>query len=220
MTAWDIAKKSGSKRIVQILELQQSLRPDAAAYYVNRDAHISIVDGQNQAGVYNSALNRPLTVRVTDADGKPMANAPVKFEVEGGFGELLVSPLNPESGSLVLRSNLEGVCAVYFDPPDRAGSESLIKATVGQPGAGRDVVFNELIVEDNGQRIDNPFQVRNCVGSPEGNDYDTLTWQNQSLDATFIGVLKQNPDKSWRILYTLPPDATTTRMSMQREFGD
>ncbi len=214
-TAFDMAKRLGSRRIEDILELYLSLHPAAVEYYAARKPRISIIGGQGQTGTPGSTLTRPFTVQITDDGGKPMANAPVKFMVTGDGGGLATSATSPQSDSLTLRTNQNGISSAYFVPPEIAGAQCSVKAMVGPPGDIRQVVFMASVVEDTGQRFRNPFMESNCIGSVDSNGNESISWQNNSDEAAYIEILMHHQDNSWEVLFTLPPNATSAFVSAQ-----
>src|SRR5207248_998848 len=50
------------------------------------ERHIRLVSGNNQSGAIGATLPQPLTVRLSDAGGAPVANTPVIFKVTQNDG--------------------------------------------------------------------------------------------------------------------------------------
>ena len=136
-----------------------------------------------------------------------MQNAPVNFEVINGDGALFISPRGLESNSLLLRTDQNGICSVYFDSPDVRDFQSAIKAMVGREKG--QAIFLVHTTADTNATYNGPFQLSNCMGSVASNGDEPLTWQNNTQEAAYIEIYMRYPDGSSEILFTLPPDATS-----------
>ncbi len=80
---------------------------------------IEILLGQGQRATAESTLADPLTVRLVDVSGSPLAGRRVSFEVRQGSGRLSAGA--DDGRRLTVTSNEHGVAAVHFTLGARAG---------------------------------------------------------------------------------------------------
>jgi len=172
-TALDIAHHLKAQRIEQLLRQHLALHPPASEYYANKHPQITVIGGQNQVGAPGVLLFHPLSVCVTDS-GKPLANAPVRFSVSPGEGKFYTSYNSPGSDWLVLRTDPEGICRVYFGLPKNGSAQRLMNAQAG----GKPVQF--LATSDPTRRGNSPFDASNVQAQMNsGGDMD-VTWENHN----------------------------------------
>ena len=188
--------------------MQLSLHPEAADFYAGRNPVITIKAGQYQSAYPGDCLQHAFTVSVTE-NRKPLANAPVRFTVGGDGGQLITSPVSPQSDELTLRTDPRGLCRVYFIIPNLAQARSLVRAQVGVPGSTRQVVLVATADNDESHRRPYAFDVWYCVGNVNQDGSDTLSWRNRYTQASAIKIQLRKHDGTWEILAVLPPDATT-----------
>lgn len=81
---------------------------------------VEIIGGQNQTGAIATTLANPLSVKVLNAQGQPVANKPVVFRVIQGDGKVEANSDNPASGAIV-RTNVEGVASTVLQLGQRSG---------------------------------------------------------------------------------------------------
>lgn len=89
------------------------------------------VSGDNQNGAPGLFLPQGLTVKVSDANGNPLPNAPVTFSVQAGGGVIALSSTAATSGSLALRTGADGTATVYYKSGPAADVQSQIQVTAG-----------------------------------------------------------------------------------------
>jgi hypothetical protein len=87
------------------------LGTDPTDYYNGTLPNLEIVEGDNQAGTPDSFLPLPITVRVTDANGALLTNAPLAFIVSQGGALLAVSTNDYPAVSLSLRTGSDGLAS-------------------------------------------------------------------------------------------------------------
>jgi hypothetical protein len=95
---------------------------------------VEIVSGNGQQGVIRSQLPQPLVVVVRDANGAPLPDRPVVFEVKGGNGTL-----DGGERELLVRTDVTGRASARFTLGSRAGvGNQLVEASsagFGEPAA-------------------------------------------------------------------------------------
>lgn len=99
---------------------------------VNTTPSISLVSGNSQSGLVNTALPAPLQVLVKDAGGKPLANQTVTFAVTAGGGTL--SAGQATTGAV-------GTAAVTLTLGKTAGTNTVTATLTGATGSP--VTFSE-----------------------------------------------------------------------------
>jgi hypothetical protein len=207
-SALDIARRLHEDRIQQILASQLSLHPEAADFYAGKNPIITIKAGQYQSAYPGDCLEYAFTVSVTEAR-RPLANAPVRFTVGGDGGQLITSPVSPESDELTLRTDPRGLCRVYFVTPHLGQFRSLVRAQVGVPGSTRQVVFVASGDNDEKHRRLSPFDVSNSTANADNDGTGTFSWRNRFTEASAIKIQLRKRDGTWEALAILPPGTTT-----------
>ena len=133
----------------------------------------------------------------------------MRFTVGGDGGQLITSPVSPESDELTLRTDLRGQCRVYFIIPNLAQARSLVRAQVGVPGSTHQVVFVATADNDEKHRRPYAFDVWDCLGNLNADGSDTLSWRNRYNQASAIKIQMRKRDGTWEILSLLHPGTTT-----------
>lgn len=100
---------------------------DPADYFNGTLPIIVVLSGDNQRGPAGEALPVPLTVRVTNQQGAPLANAPVYFQVAAGNGEIVLVAGGTGPSSQV-QTNAAGEASVFCHAPLTRGSRSTVAA--------------------------------------------------------------------------------------------
>jgi hypothetical protein len=77
------------------------------------------VSGMGQSAALGERLAEPLSVRLVDGQGDPVANRPVDFVVTRGDGEVVDDPRRGRT--LVVLTNDHGFAQLYFEPGPRTG---------------------------------------------------------------------------------------------------
>ena len=94
---------------------------------------ITKISGDNQNGVPNSLLARPMVVLVSDTNGNPLVNAPVIFSVEQGGGQLTSGTFSPlHADRIPLLTDTTGRVAICYREGTVFGTNSTVNATVAQ----------------------------------------------------------------------------------------
>lgn len=113
-------------------------RTDPTDYFNGRIPSVMLVSGTYQEGSAESVLSDFLALRVTDALGVPLVNAPVLFELIKGQSGELSDPTSSWTGGgrlVVTFTNSEGLAQVRFQLPSEDDFWCLVKATAGGAGA-------------------------------------------------------------------------------------
>ena len=88
---------------------------DPNDFFNGQSAVLTLVSGDAQSGTPGAFLPAPVVVRVTKADGTPIANAPVTFDVVGGTGGMAAAPDGTgNASSIFLRTDSQGKAQVYW----------------------------------------------------------------------------------------------------------
>lgn len=105
---------------------------DPQDYYQGAAPQLTLVSGDAQnapTGQFNAA---PFVVRIRNAAGAPLANAPVSFTVTTGGGQLAASPTHPTLAStLTLRTDAAGEVQAAYQQPATPGTVSTITVRAG-----------------------------------------------------------------------------------------
>jgi alpha-tubulin suppressor-like RCC1 family protein len=166
---------------------------------------IQIVGGDNQQSDPETFAPEPLSIRVFNANGQPLTNAPVTFSVRRSWGELARANGGALQGyNLTLRTDANGSASVYYMFPPVAEDTSVVTATTGVSSNSVTVSFTETTTNP---PPPNPptdvIAIRNDSGST------TITWQDNSDNEQNFVVERQNPDGSWSVIARLNPNATS-----------
>ena len=115
-------------------------------------AALTSLSGSNQRATAGDPLGEPLSVRVTDATGKGIADVTVAFEITHGLGAIGGKTPGPPGAPMLAHSstNAQGVAEmtlVPYEPGDITVTASIANAAVAPVTftAGVDVVAIELV---------------------------------------------------------------------------
>lgn len=165
---------------------------------------IQMTGGNNQQSDPETFAPDPLSVRVMNANGQPLSNAPVTFSVDQSWGQLAFANGGELQGwSVTVRTDANGNASIYYAFPPVAEDVSVITATTGGWSNRVTVSFTETTT--NPPPPNPPSEVtaiRNVNGTT------TITWQDNSDNEQEFVVERQNPDGSWSVIAWL--DANTT----------
>jgi hypothetical protein len=174
---------------------------------------ISIISGNSQSGTPGAFLSSPLVVKVTNASGTPLTNAPVAFSVSPGNGGLAASSTSTQptsSFSAVTDSN--GMAQVYFQQPLAANFTSTITAAAGVS----QVNFSESTPVDNNA----PASPANTLaGSGSYTGEILLTWINKADNATYLTIQQSTDQTNWTTIATLTDPTATSYEAMGLTVG-
>lgn len=93
--------------------------------------NFDIASGDSQFGPPSTFLSQPLVVRVTNAAGVPMVNAPVKFSLGQSEGGLSDTNGGSVTAFLTIRTNSSGTAAAYYQQPAATDASSRVNAETG-----------------------------------------------------------------------------------------
>jgi len=97
---------------------------------------MSIVSGNDQAGLPGQYLQDPFVVRLLDGNGQPIVGATIVFSVSSGGGKLAVDRFtSPPSDSITLISNNEGLAWAYYLQGANPGTVSQVSVASNAPVA-------------------------------------------------------------------------------------
>jgi Regulator of chromosome condensation (RCC1) repeat len=119
---------------------QEYLRgSDPTDYYNGITPIIEIAGGNNQIGDPGTFLNKPFKVRVRNAAGQILVNAPVRFTALAGS---LATTLNgPQENSVLARTDGNGEAITYHVLPNLPGSSSRTLAAADSHGVSASANF-------------------------------------------------------------------------------
>jgi hypothetical protein len=136
-------------------------------------SNLASVSGNNQSGTVGTPLSNPLTVKVTDANGKPVSGVAVTFAVQSGGGSLSATKATSDASGLASTTLTLGTTVglnvvtassgtlagspVTFNLSGLAGPASALFAVSGSPQNG-----------SAGQPLASPFTVKasDAYGNP------------------------------------------------------
>jgi len=148
------------------------------------------------------------------ASGQPLANAPVRFAVEGGGANLVTQASSPDSPTLLLRTDENGICKANLHLPKTPNTPIRIDVTAGAGPAASRVVFTARTNDGaSGGSVScfNPTDQK-AVVNPDNTV--TVTWKNNTDDEAFIRIWVDTPN-GMRAVLTVPPHSTTARLPLQ-----
>jgi alpha-tubulin suppressor-like RCC1 family protein len=165
---------------------------------------ITVVSGNTQSGTPGAFLSNPLVVKVTNASGTPLANAPVTFTVSGGNGALAATSTSTQpTATYVATTNSSGLAQAYFQPPLIANFTSTITATA----AASQATFSESTPVDNNA----PAAPANCAaGCGCYTGEILLTWVNKADNATYLTIQQSTDQTNWTTIATLSDPTMTS----------
>ena len=146
---------------------------------------ITIVDGNNQNGLPNETLPKPLTVEIKDAESNIIANIGVKYEIIQGSGASLAETgtvvtdaQGRTSNTLTLGSNY-GTYKVQVSCPGYSVSPAIFDATVSNAIlaiSGNCTYYNNSVAINDVTLTTSGSSVKSATSGTDG------TYQIQSLD--------------------------------------
>jgi hypothetical protein len=207
-TVLDLARAGGKPEIYKLLNAYVTEHPGRAAYYAGKKPALKIISGQNQSGSPGWCVPHSLVVSVTDENGNPLADAPVKFTADHG-GLLLTSATSPLSADLILRSGYDGQCAVCYQLPNEPGVASSIVATAGLADQTAQVTFHTLTNDGTNGGSATPFDasIIEASGNSDGTTY--ISWTNHTEDESYNEISFRQRDGSWAVAMDVPPHTTS-----------
>lgn len=137
-------------------------------------AAIALVSGENQDGRVGEQLGEPFVVRVTDAQGDPLGNVFVSWEVTEGAGDLSTDVSVTLSDQAITVTDNDGLARVFFTPTALGTSTvaARVSSAGGLPGSPLSFTIHapgpatiaRVSGEDQegrvGERLAEPFMVR------------------------------------------------------------
>jgi uncharacterized protein (TIGR03437 family) len=113
---------------------------------------IKIIGGQGQILTENTqtGFNSPLSVKLTDASGQPLVNAPVTFALASGFGSLVDAADPSAPNTVTVNTDANGVASTAFATNVVPFTLSFIQSTItaGSPGLNTVTFFVTTVPSD------------------------------------------------------------------------
>jgi alpha-tubulin suppressor-like RCC1 family protein len=129
-----------------ISNLQELMRgTDPRDYFNGVPPIVEIAGGNNQIGGPGAFLNKPFRVRLRNAAGQLLVNAPVRFTISGGAGSLSTTFNGPQVQSLLLRTDTNGEAAAYHALPNAPGSSTRTIVSADGSAASASVTFRGIV---------------------------------------------------------------------------
>jgi hypothetical protein len=118
---------------------------DPTDYFNGVAPVIEIASGNNQVGDPGAFLSRPFTVRVRNASGQLLINAPVNFAISAGGGGLSTAAGGSQVQDLLARTGSDGQVSVYHVLPQAAGTSTRTAVMAGPMGAAAVATFRGVV---------------------------------------------------------------------------
>jgi len=118
---------------------------DPADYFNGVTPVLEVVSGNNQIGDPGTFLNKPFKVRVKNAAGQILINAPVHFSISGGLGAIAAALNGVQAQSLDSRTDTNGEAFVYHSLPGTAGVSTRTTASAGSSAAAATATFRGIV---------------------------------------------------------------------------
>jgi hypothetical protein len=166
---------------------------------------LSVYSGDNQSASRSKFLFYPVVVQLTDANGAPVANAVVAFEVAPGGGSVVINRADTPVSTLNVPTDENGLAAVSFFTPDMVGPAS-VSAAVGTGSVATTVVFHAN-VRDN--PTSPPAAPTGLVATKNSDGSTELSWADNSDNEDEFVIEHQKADGSWEQIGIVGPDQTT-----------
>jgi hypothetical protein len=180
---------------------QQGLNPND--FFNGQPPVLSITGGNNQTGPPATFLDQPLIVKVTNAAGTPLVNAPVTFTINDSSGGLAVATGGSVTTSLFVRTDAAGTAQVCYAGLLAGGAAGSIHVTAGASST----TFNES-TSPYDSTVASPTEVTATPGT--GNGETNVTWVNNASNATFFLILRSIDSVYWTKIATINDPAATS----------
>jgi alpha-tubulin suppressor-like RCC1 family protein len=132
--------------LANLQEYQQG--SDPTDYYNGQLPSITILSGNNQQAASGALVADPVIVKVTDASGEILANAPVQFNANTSGAGLSAAVAGSLLPNLSLRSGADGTVAVYPAPAGEKGSPSAFQAAAFSGNQMQTIAFTAVVHAD------------------------------------------------------------------------
>lgn len=184
---------------------------------------VTMISGNDQAGIIGSTLPLPLVVRLSDLSGNPIANRPVTFAVSRGDGTVAAGAAQDRTVTVFSGSN--GLASVLFTLGTRtgAGNQRVTARSVGfvgeavfcasavnSPPAGVKTLMSDPLTGAVGTALPMPFVavVHDAGGNPvQGVPviFEVVSGGG-SLGGASSATILSNDDGRASVVLTLGPD--------------
>lgn len=140
---------------------------DPNDYFNGQSSNLVVISGDNQHSQPGAFLASPFVVKVTNASGAALANAPVTFSVIEGGGLIASIANGSTSATLQTRTGADGAAIAFYLQPSTPQIVSHITASAGAPNAQNLAAFAATTDEpQSGQGITvTPDQIDALVGA-------------------------------------------------------
>jgi hypothetical protein len=188
-------------------EFQQNTDPGSYASRVL--PLIALYEGDGQISSPSVRLPAPLLIRITSAEGIPLSNVPLAFQVTTGGGLLARSPSDSSPASTVnLFTDKNGMCGVLYVQPNTLNTSSTITATVTSGPDHGVVTFSAqtvttLLSNDNFSNaqslsgIEGSVSSKNVGATKEANEPTFLTLDFGALSLQGGSLARQSGSTVW-----------------------
>ncbi len=149
-------------------------------YYNGKAPEVTVVSGNNQAGMPGGFVSTPLVVKVTNNTTRlPLSNAPITFSVGNAGGMLSASSAGSTLlSSLALRSGTDGLVSAYFQLPNTYGTSATVAATAtsGTQTASQTFTESSIALPNSGLQL----WLRADAGITLNGANSVASWTDQS----------------------------------------
>ena len=165
-----------------------------------------------QTGNPGGLLPAALAVKVTNAAGGALINAPVTFQVVSGGGQLRINNAASPASQCVVRTDGSGQARAYFVLPGAPNATCLIQARAlrgGQVAAAQLAQPFTARSDDGSSSVSyaSPFAITHCIETVNPDGSEDLTWTNCPENVNPI-PLWSLVDGTWTIVDTVPAGTT------------
>ncbi|MGB8354666.1 MAG: tetratricopeptide repeat protein [Chthoniobacteraceae bacterium] len=195
---------------VNSLVLVESWLDPREAVYDGKKPSITILTGNGQTTAPGEVLSVPLMIELKDSAGKPIANAPLRFQMEnnfelkgGGLHDKASTGKDSSFGAFTYQmTDTDGRAQAFFRQPFRSNCKSMIIVCAGTARAE----FTETTLTDEKP----PTPPGNIRVTALDNYSVYVEWKDYSDNATGFVIQRSNDKKTWFCVGAV--DAYTTRL--------
>ena len=165
--------------------------------------------GDGQHGAPSEFVPLPLTVSVA-SNGQPLANAPIKFVVTKGAGQVQRSSNSTPGQSIMVLTDDAGNAKVFFKLSSAASDQNQVTAIPGSGTYPVNQVFTAIADVAAGTN-DSPFNPSNVVATMNRDGSADVSWTDNAdpTDLEPIDIMYKNRSGAWQVLTNVPAGTTS-----------
>ncbi|HEY5893493.1 MAG TPA: Ig-like domain-containing protein, partial [Chthoniobacterales bacterium] len=180
---------------------------DPKNYYNGEAPVLSVLGGDGQTGAPGTILPQSFAIKITNSDGTPLVNAPVRFGPVQGGGSLSASEYGSTTAQLLnLRTGPGGAVSVWHILPDIPSATVFVAASAGLGAATAQITFS---AHTSTTSTTAPAAPGRPVISLQNEETEALVeWVDKSSNETAFYVERTEDGVNWTRRATLPPNTT------------